>query len=305
MARPIRITAVSISSENLRAWTVERAQEFVPVLKRVTETGWLVLNAGDFTWAQEAIPRYARGKTLDCLNMIVSVPSVVNCSTETDRWAGVEEFSALDKLEEFARYQSVTDGVTIENGWPSTQLDQVLGSSVPVRHLDIYDQFLLQSMAERINQRGLLDKSRKTALEWVIRDLDLQRSNAEVAFRLIHSRKSRFSLTPELETRLKEYMHHLSKEFGLKFIFELRGEKLVLRDDGRGSWFHGRFFVLDGCWVISTDRSLDWFADGVTVDNHLVRWGRSVFPAGRLTQRWSALPDPEIGVQGFGVSGSA
>jgi hypothetical protein len=40
------------------------------------------------------------------------------------------------------------------------------------------------------------------------------------------------------------------------------------------------------------------------VDNHLVRWGRSVFPAGRLTQRWSALPDPEVAIQGFGVSGS-
>jgi hypothetical protein len=57
-------------------------------------------------------------------------------------------------------------------------------------------------------------------------------------------------------------------------------------------------------WLATIDRSLDWFAGGVTVDNHLVRWGRSVFPAGRLTQRWSALPDPEVAIQGFGVSGS-
>ena len=53
MARPIRITAVSISSENLRAWTVERAEEFVPVLND-EHLGYAWIDSG--TWPRPMHP---------------------------------------------------------------------------------------------------------------------------------------------------------------------------------------------------------------------------------------------------------
>ena len=294
MAAPVRVSAFALTPESIREWIEIDAIECYAVLKRITEVGWLLVPRADLSWANDVFPTYAKGKSRECLKLILTSQNVVDRQSDDGRWSQVPECEDFGSLLEHARYLSATEGIVIENGRSPDDLEPIIDCAVGVKSLDVYDQYLLQSMSQNVKLPHLLDSARRNALRWIVRDLKLAGGDSLITFRLIQSRNSRYPLSNQLMKRLADYMRTLSSEYGVRCTFEIRGEKPVLRDDGRGSWLHGRFLVLDGRWVVSSDRSLDWFAAGKTVDNLVIRWAASAFPASRLSSRWAQLPEPVV-----------
>lgn len=90
----------------------------------------------------------------------------------------------------------------------------------------------------------------------------------------------------------------------VKFVVELRAERPTQdhgRSDMSGEWLHGRFIVVPGACIVSSDRSMDFVglrhsSDGGRpvekigmLDNLLVRWAPAVFAPDDLSRRWSLL----------------
>lgn len=89
----------------------------------------------------------------------------------------------------------------------------------------------------------------------------------------------------------------------VKFVVELRAERPTHlgRSDMSGEWFHGRFIVVPGACVVSSDRSMDFVglrhsSDGGRpvekigmLDNLLVRWAPTVLAPDELSRRWGLL----------------
>jgi hypothetical protein len=73
----------------------------------------------------------------------------------------------------------------------------------------------------------------------------------------------------------------------------------------RKEWFHGRFIVVPGACVVTSDRSMDFVAvrersvGGVSertialLDNLLVRWPLEAFSPEEIAEQWSQL-SPEF-----------
>ena len=90
----------------------------------------------------------------------------------------------------------------------------------------------------------------------------------------------------------------------IRFVVELRAERPVHdhgRSDMSGEWLHGRFIVVPGACIVSSDRSMDfvglrYLSDGgrgiekiALLDNLLVRWAPNILSPDELSRRWSSL----------------
>jgi hypothetical protein len=93
------------------------------------------------------------------------------------------------------------------------------------------------------------------------------------------------SLGSRLRDRLADVANDLTRATGVQFAFDVR------RESPTEAWFHGRYLVLDGRWVISSDRGFDYITRRSTsVANEFVRWlPRTLSPA-RLSNRYEQLP---------------
>jgi hypothetical protein len=288
-----QITAIYISTVALREFTLQRSESFVPILRRITDSGWLLIDKSDLSWAAALIQQVSKGKARDCLQILTNSRGVLDVQQGDPRIDKSESPEGFERLSEWARYRPATEGVVVENGQPYNKVGRLIVSAIGFRTLDVYDQYLFQAMNDRFGEKDLITPSRRESLRWLVRDLD-PHADAILTLRLVQSRKMHSPVRNGIESRIFEYLPKLSKELGIQVRCEIKGERPVLRNDGLGSWFHGRFLVVDGRWVITVDRSLDWFADGHTVDNHLVRWGLTNFSASRLSDRWASLPAAQL-----------
>jgi hypothetical protein len=293
MVPAARITAIYLSASALKDFALQRSEAFVPILKRITDSGWLLIDKQSQSWAANQIQQVSKGKTRDCLQILINSRGVLAVDHEDPRLSRSESPEGFEVLSEWARYRPATEGVVVENGQPYEKVSRLFAPAIGIHMLDIYDQYLFQAMNDRFGEKDLMDRSRRESLRWLVRDLE-PHGDAILTLRLVQSRKMNSPARNGIESRILEYLPKLSKELGIQVKCEIRGERPVLRNDGLGSWFHGRFLVIDGRWVVTVDRSLDWFVDGHTVDNHLVRWGLSAFPSSRLSDRWASLPTAQL-----------
>lgn len=293
MISAARITSIYLSTPALRDFTLQRSEAFVPILRRITDSGWLLVDKDSQSWAANLIQQVGKGKARDCLQILINSRGILEVDREDPRLHKSESPEGFELLSEWARYRLATEGVVVDNGQPYDKVSPLFASAIGIQSLDVYDQFLFQAMNDRFGEKDLIDRSRREALRWLVRDLD-PLGDAILTLRLVQSRKMYSPVRNGIESRILDYLPKLSKELGIQVKCEIKGERPVLRNDGIGSWFHGRFLVIDGRWVVTVDRSLDWFVDGHTVDNHLVRWGLSAFPSSRLSDRWASLPTAQL-----------
>lgn len=190
-----------------------------------------------------------------------------------------------------------------------------------ITQIDIYDSYLIHNLTSS-NRRvdpSLREHRRNRyvqTLDFLCKALLSHGSTATINLRCpIRAEKEGSILREEMEDidsidrsfpGLRELLLSIvSKHKGnIRFVIELRAEKPA-RDHGRsdmsGEWLHGRFIVVPGACIVSSDRSMDfvglrYLSDGGSgiekiglLDNLLVRWAPSILPPDELSRRWSSL----------------